>query len=313
MTTACRVGLKAGEGAAVHANSSAIFLFNSSFNSNEAEATGGCAVSSTQGPVLVSACQFERNKCTPNPEQQHHLSNFVTTASCAAGGASLQVTDQFPSPYFGDDIDCEDIPADQIVAIFSTNFTADLPAGSGACGGSVRVQEAWLDVRGSHFASTNDCSKGAGIGAEYSTVSISDSSFKDLASTYDSGGVFAYRGRTWIARSSFRNCHAARATGGAVGAPDGTGLFVTSSRFRNCSAKTGGGCIFFQLVSEQPEQPPLFVLHNSSLVECRATREGGAFTADQVEVEVSGSVFDRCEVRDSVAEVKQKLWYHLMA
>jgi hypothetical protein len=203
----------------------------------------------------------------------------------------------FPSPDFGEEVQCEDIPADQIMAIFNTNFTADVPAGTGACGGSVRAQEAWLDVRSSHFAGTSGCSKGAGLGAEYSTVSISDSSFKDLSGTGDSGGAFLYGCLSWIARSSFTNCIAEGAVGGAVAAADGTGLYITSSQFRNCSAKTGGGGIFFQLMSEEPEKPPLFTLHNSSMVECRATREGGAFTTDQVEVEISDTVFNRCEVR----------------
>jgi hypothetical protein len=206
---------------------------------------------------------------------------------------------QFAAPDFSEDLRCDDILADQILAIFSSNFTADVPAGTGACGGSVMVSEAWLDVRGSYFAATHGCSKGAGIGAEYSTVSISDGSFKDLSGTGDSGCVFTYGCRAWIARSSFTNCTAGGAVGGAVGAADATGLFVTSSQFKNCSAKTGGGCIFFGMIAEEPNKPPLFTLHNSSMEQCKAAREGGAFTADQVEVEISDSVFDRCEVRSN--------------
>ncbi|KAF6259900.1 hypothetical protein COO60DRAFT_944551 [Scenedesmus sp. NREL 46B-D3] len=73
-----RVGLNEGDGAALHANSSALFLFKSNFSANEAETTGGCAVSATNGPVLVSSCDFQRNKCSPNTEQETQLSHFAT-------------------------------------------------------------------------------------------------------------------------------------------------------------------------------------------------------------------------------------------
>lgn len=294
----CRSTLYAGVGAAIYANGSTVLLANSTVSGNTGTSVGGCAVKATDARgMVVSGCSFEGNKCEGDAGAL--ASGNYAASTCVSGGASLMVVGGMPPFQAGNATKCALAPR-HLVHIADSTFNGDLPT-QYSCGGSVMAAAAWLELHRSSITAANArANRGSALASTGSAVVLEDSRISNHSSIFYGGAVFQLRGRFWASRSNFTDGGTSREGGGCVYITDATEVRVSGCNFERCTGGAEAGALFYQMMYDEPENPPPVSIHATRIAHCQARRDGGALNLVRVNITITDSVFDHNEVRATV-------------